>query len=463
MLIAILIGFAVFMGLGLTVVLLLPKIIRYQMDRQVKQLTARLFTEPYTKNIFEGVTALRKFGVQWTMENELRSHNREALSKPFGTHRPFPHFDGLLFSSAQLNRKALNDSVSVTVTTVLGKRADRPLMLSLPVMTSAMGYGVALSKPFVRAIAKGTALAETAFNTGQGPALREFRELAHRMVVQYHGAAWQPSDEILRVADMIEIRYGQGANAGCGTAVTGNSINPEIAQDMGGTQSQANAGEFYIPAGIPSVQTNQELNHLVKELREISQGAPIAIKMAAGNDLEMDLRLAVLADVDVIVLDGAQGGTFSSPAILVDDFGIPTLSALCRAIRFLRTKGLRDRVDLVISGGIRTPGDVLKALALGADAVYIGTAALFATMHAQITKAAPFEAPTQLAWAAGQMCEQFDEDEGARSLANFLASCSEELKMGTRALGKASIHEVCAEDLVAWDVEVARITGIPLN
>ncbi len=463
MLIAILIGFAVVVGLGLTVVLLLPKIIRYQMDQQVKQLTELLFTEPYTKNIFEGVTALRKFGVQWALENELRSHSPAALLKPIGTHRPFPHFDGLLFSSAQLHRKALNDSVPVTVTTVLGKRADRPLTLSLPVMTSAMGYGVALSKPFVRALAKGTALAETAFNTGQGPALREFRQLAHRLVVQYHGAAWRPSDEILRVADMIEIRYGQGANAGCGTAIAGNSINPEIAQDMGGSQSQANAGEFYIPAGIPSVQTHRELSRLVKDLREISQGAPIAIKMAAGNDLEMDLRLAVLADVDVIVLDGAQGGTFSSPAILVDDFGIPTLSALCRAIRFLRKKGLRDRVDLVISGGIRTPGDVLKALALGADAVYIGTAAFFATMHTQITKAAPFEAPTQLAWAAGSMCEQFDEDEGARSLANFLASCSEELKMGARALGKASIHEVCAEDLVAWDAEVARITGIPLD
>ncbi len=462
MLTSTLVGLAVFVGLGLTGVLFLPKFIRYQLDQQVKQVTSRLFTEPYTKNIFEGVTALRKFGVQWAVENELRSHSPVALSKPMGTHRPFPHFDGLLFSPAQLHRKALDDSEPVTVTAVVGKRADRPMIISLPVMTSAMGYGVALSKRFVRALAKGTALAGTAFNTGQGPALQEFGQLAHRLVVQYHGAAWRPSDEILRVADMIEIRYGQGANAGCGTAIAGDSVNPEIAQDMGGPQPQTNAGEFYIPAGIPGVHTHDELKQLVKDLREISRGAPIALKMAAGNDLEADLALAVKADVDVVVLDGAQGGTFSSPAILVDDFGIPTLSALCRAIRFLRENGLRDRVDLVIAGGIRTPGDVLKALALGADAVYIGTAALFAAMHTQITKAVPFEPPTQLIWATGQMYEQFNEDEGARSLANFLTSCSEELKMGARALGKTSIHDVCAEDLVAWDPEVARVTGVPL-
>ncbi|MHB1956800.1 MAG: FMN-binding glutamate synthase family protein [Sulfobacillus sp.] len=463
MLNAILVGLATFTLLGLTGVLFLPKFIRHQLEQQLKQATSRLFTESYTKNIFEGVTALRKFGIQWAVENELRSHHPAALLKPIGTHRPFPHFDGLLFSSAQLHRRALNDSEPVTVTTVIGKRADRPMTISLPVMTSAMGYGVALNKPFARAIAKGTALAGTAFNTGQGPALREFRELAHRLVVQYHGAAWRPPDEILSVADMIEIRYGQGANAGCGTAISGDSVNPEIAEDMGGSQSQTKPGEFYIPAGIPGIHTNDELKQLVKDLREISRGAPIAIKMAAGNDLEADLALAVQADADVVVLDGAQGGTFSSPAILVDDFGIPTLAALCRAVRFLRENGLRDRVDLVISGGIRTPGDMLKALALGADAMYIGTAALFATMHAQITKAVPFDPPTQLAWATGQLYPLFNEDEGAGSLANFFTSCSEELKMGARALGKTSIHDVCAEDLVAWDPEVERITGVPLT
>ena len=449
----------------LALVWVIPKIVRYIIGQQVKQAMTRLFTDPYTKNLLEGATALSKFGLLNTVENELRSEQAEVLLKPIGTNRPFPHFDGLLFSSAQLHRKALNHSIPVTVTTVLGRRAKRPMILSIPIMTSAMGYGVALNKPFVRALAKGTAAAGTALNTGQGPVLPEFRDLAHRLVVQYHGAPWRPEEDTLRVADMIEIRFGQGANAGCGAMVYNKDITAEIARDMGGADMGGTdhpSQDFYIPAGFPGIYKPHELRELVEQLRALGRGAPIALKLAAGNDLEADIKFAIQADIDVLVLDGAQGGTHSSSAILVDDFGIPTLAALCRAQRFLKHHGLRDRLDLVISGGIRTPGDVLKALALGADAVYMGTGALFAATHTQISKAIPFEPPTKLAWAAGQMKDQFDEDEGSRTLANFLISCTEELKMGARALGKTSVHDVDAQDLVAWDPEASRITGIPL-
>ncbi|MCL6445218.1 MAG: FMN-binding glutamate synthase family protein, partial [Alicyclobacillus sp.] len=370
-----------------------PFWLRWVVKKVVVHAVKLAFTEPYTKNLLEGVTALRKFGVQWTAENELRAHSGQPLEKPIGTTRKFPHFDGLMFSPAQLHRRPLEHTAAVQMETVIGRKAQRPLVVSMPVLVSAMGYGVALSKPFVRAIAKGTALAGTACNAGQGPALQEFRDLAYRLVVQYHGAVWRPMPEMLRQADMIEIRFGQGANAGYTSVVPAEGLTEEVKRHLHMSAKDLFA---YIPAGQPEVRRRHDLRRLVHRLRIESGGAPIAVKLAAGNDLEEDLRIAVHAGADVVVIDGAQGGTHASPAILVDDFGLPTLPALARAVRFLEQHGLRGQVDLLVSGCIRTPGDMLKALALGADAVYIGTAALFAVVHTQIVKAIPFEPPTQL-------------------------------------------------------------------
>ena len=435
-------------------------LVRSLMNRQADQVITRIFTELYTKNLWEGVHAMRRFGVEAVVENELRTAHEGPLMKPIGSARPFPNFDGLLFTTAQLYKRPLNDTVAVNAAVTLGKRCERPMTLSTPIMVTAMGYGVALSKPFVHALAKGTASAGTAFNSGQGPVLKEYRSLAHRMIVQYHGGSWKPSDDDIAQADMIEIRYGQGANAGSSTIVPASDLTSELLQDFG--ISATDSGNLRIPAGIPGVQKAQDLKRLVERLRTIGKGAPIALKLAAGADLTRDMEVAAYAGVDVIVIDGAQAGTHGSPAILVDDFGIPTLSGLCKAVQYLKEQRLENEIDLVVSGGLRTPGDILKAVCLGARAVYMGNAILFATMHEQITKALPFEPPTQLAWANGSLHEQFDEDLGAQSLARFLTNSTEELKAGLRALGKMSIADVKAEDMVAWDPEVARITGLPL-
>ncbi|WP_436663599.1 FMN-binding glutamate synthase family protein [Alicyclobacillus acidoterrestris] len=433
---------------------------RWAFERVFRRSVRILFEEPYTSNLAEGLTAVQKFGVQWMIENEIRSQEGRPLAKPIGTTRQFPHFDGLLFSPAQLQRRPLNHQVSVVSKTVIGRRADRPMIVSMPILISAMGYGVALSKPFVRALMKGAAMAGIASNTGQGAWLPEFRALAKHLVVQVHDAPWRPSREALRTADMIEVRLGQGAHAGCGTVIYPEDLTKNIANDFGSPDALTTG--CYIPAGVSEASHPGALRRLVRHLRSVSEGAPVAVKIAASHNLEHDLAIAVRAGFDVIVVDGAQGGTHSSPAILVDDFGLPTLVALCRAQKFLVDHGLRSRIDLVISGGIRTPGDMLKALALGADAVYIGTAALFAATHTQIVNTIPFEPPTAIAWAKGSKRRSFDEDRGAQSLGNFLTSCVEEMKLGARALGKTSLHDVDATDLVAWQEDVARITGVPL-
>lgn len=445
---------------GFLALLLSPIWVRVLVNRSIDHVVRRLFSEPYTKNLTEGLAALRKFTVQATLENELRSSTGQALEKPIGTARPFPNFDGLVFSPAPLDRGANDKAIPVALETVLGRSAARPLRISSPVMIAAMGYGVALKKPFARALAKGASLAGTAYNAGQGPVLPEFRALAEHLILQYHSAPWRAPGDLLETADMIEVRLGQGANAGCGTVVSTRGMAPQTLQDF--DEGFNESAELYIPAGIRGVKTARQLRRLVLELRALGKGCPVAVKLAASHSLEHDLGIVLEAEADVVVIDGAQGGTHASPAILVDDFGIPTLHALCRATRFLRQQGAAGRVNLVVSGGIRTPGDMLKAVALGADAVYIGTAALFAATHLQITKAIPFEPPTQVAWENSGTLSVFDEDAGAASLARFLTSCAEEMRDGIRALGKSSLAEVNERDLVAWDVEAARITGLDL-
>lgn len=431
---------------------------RQLFDAFFDRVVERLFTDRYVENLLEGFNAMRRHGFQETIENELRCAEGRALLKPIGTHRHYPHFDGLLFAPAQLERQALQDQNPVDIRVTLGRRCRRPLTLEMPILSSAMGYGVALSKNIMIAIAQGTASVKTACNMGQGPYLPEVRDAAYKLVVQMHGAPWKPTHEQLAQADMIEIRYGQGATGGLGTTLDRSHLTPEIIEDLG--VSDKPDTELYIPAGIPNIVNVRGLRRLVEDLREIGGGAPIAIKLAANHYLERELAIAVEAGVDVIVLDGAQGGTHDSPAIVVDDFGLPTLPALVRAVRFLEAQKRTD-IDLIISGGLRTPGDVLKALALGARAVYLGTPVLYAAVHDQIVHAIPFEPPTELSFADGQMEQRFDADKGARSIANFLASYADEIRIGLRALGKRSLSQLSRHDLVAWQKDVAEIAAVP--
>src|SRR5690606_28245532 len=207
----------------------------------------------------------------------------------------------------------------------------------------------------------------------------------------------------------------------------------------------------------------RSLGDLVAELRSVTGGVPIGVKLAPGRRLEADLEACVAAGVDVVALDGAQAATKGSPPILQDDFGLPTLHALVRAVRFLETRRVREQVSLIVGGGLYTPGDFLKVLALGADAVYIGTVALFVISHGQVFKALPWEPPTQLVFFGGQHEDALDVDEGAHRLANFLRAAAWEMAVAVRALGKRAVREVSKDDLMALDETTARLCGVPVS
>ena len=166
--------------------------------------------------------------------------------------------------------------------------------------------------------------------------------------------------------------------------------------------------------------------------------------------------------MDVINLDGAQAASHSAPGVIMDNFGLPTISALCRASRLLDSKKARDRVSLIVGGGLQAPGDFLKAMALGADGVEIGSFVMFAVEHNQEFKVLPFEPPTQMLWHNMRYSNKFNQKEGAKYLANFLRACTEEMRMTVRALGKTALRDLSPDDLFAVNEEAAKIANIPI-
>ncbi|WP_018131528.1 FMN-binding glutamate synthase family protein [Effusibacillus pohliae] len=421
-------------------------------------LLERIMKDRYAENIWEMVTAMHRIHPRIVVENSLRAESGKLIKRPFGTPRRFLHFDGLVFSPAQLAIFPAYENMPVDLQTVIGAKAQKPLQLEIPLLMAPMGYGVALSEKAKLAMAKAMAAVGSASNVGEGAFLPEERQYARRLILQYHPAHWSKSPEILRQADAIEIFIGRGATAGVGT-----TIPPELIQGKARRMMNIPPGEpLVIPNRHNDLSHPEDLRRMVRKLREITEGIPIGIKIGASHALEAELEIAIRAGVDFITVDGGQAGISEAAPILEDDFGLPTIYALSRSVQYLRKRGVKDRISLIISGGFSTPGHCLKALALGADAVYIGTIALWSMVHTQITKVVPWEPPTQLAFYSGSQTDQLNEQEAARNLENFFASWIEEMKIAMRALGKHSLRQINAHDLVALDEWTSHVTKVCL-
>lgn len=426
-------------------------------DRIVDRLLVRLLKDPYPENLWDLAVGLTRLPPHSLLELELRADHGGILERPLGSLRRRDDWAGLAFNPAQLLRPPGGPEGEVDLTTAIGPRAPRPLRLEFPVMVGALPYGVALAEPFVVALARGAARAGTAYNAGSGPLLEQVRQEARPLILQYTGAAWNRAPEVLCHADMIEIRLGHGGRVALGRMYPRAEL-PQEARDLMGLAGEEPA---VLAAPVPGAANPAELRRLVPELRRLIAGGPVGVKLAATHDLEQELAAVLEAGADVIAIDGGEGGAHGSPPLIADDFGIPTAHALVRAVHFLERSGARQSVSLVISGGLHTPGQFLKALALGADAIYIGTAAIMACTHGQLSKAVPFEPITSIAWATGQKAAAFDPEQGATTLANFLLACAAELVEGVRALGKKSVRAIGRSDLVALDGDAAARFGLP--
>jgi glutamate synthase domain-containing protein 2 len=431
---------------------------RKAIQRTANNATYRIMTDRYDENLWEFVHAANRTNPQVIVETNLRSEEGTLLKRPLGSAKKFPDFSNLMFDMAMLRKFATPEVVAVDTKVTLGPQARKPLVIDMPIMISAMAAGLAISEKGKIALAKGAAKAGTAANSGEGAFLQAERDAASKFIIQYPRGNWNKDEKILKQGDMLEIQVGQGASAGTSHLTKSKDISFAIKRKLGLFPGQ----DAIIPARVKGVHQPKDFKKLVTYLRELTGGVPIAIKIGAGKYLEEDIAVAIEAGVDAVVIDGAQAATVGAPPILQDDFGLPTLFAVCRAGRYFQKQGLKGKVSLVMAGGLYVPGDFLKVIALGADAVYIGTIALFAMSHTQTLKAIPFEPPTQVAWATGQMQKKLKVEKAAADLAKFLTACNLEIKEAIKALGKTALSQVNKDDLVALDPETAAIAQVDL-
>lgn len=445
-------GFLVTASVGL---LLWKPAINLWVDSFIK----RLMKDPYPENLSEMYNVFAKVGIQNILESDLRGTTGKALQRPFGSPKHFSEWDKLFFNSVYLTRKPVMESVAIDTKVVIGPNAKRPLYLDIPILIGGMAYGAGPSLQVKLALAKGADQVNTATNTGVGPFLPEERKHVKRLIIQYNRGYWAKEEEVLRQADAIEIQLGYGAFGSAPRLWNYQDLSPEFRDYM-----KLKPGENMLEeATLPNVRNQEELTKLVAYLRGVANGAPIGVKFGATHRLEEELNILTGAGIDFLSISGAEAGINYGPAILADDTGLPTLPALCRAVRFLEAKKLTGKISLIICGGLTTPGQFLKALALGADAVAIGTIALLVIAHTQVSKVIPWEPPTELVYERGKYKDRFDIDTGAKSLANYLKSCKEEIVLAMRCLGKTSLKEISREDLSTISPELAKLTRVELN
>jgi len=364
-------------------------------------------------------------------------------------------FDDLVFVPAQLAKRPVDYfKEAISAKTVLGRNSKRPVEIDVPILVAAMSFG-ALSKNAKIALAKGSALAGTVANTGEGGMLPEERGFAKKLVIQYSTGRFGIDEEILKKADIIEIKIGQGAKGGQGGLLQKEKVTPEIA-----AVRRVEMGiNVHSPAYHPDIKTVDDLKAKVDWLRKLSGGVPIVIKLAAG-DIESDVKIAVQANPDIVAIDGMGGGTGAAPEAMLDEMGIPTLPALVKAREVLDKLGAKQ--ELWIAGGFYTGGDVAKALALGADAVFMGSAMLAALGCVGCNLCYLGKCPKGIATQDPELAKNVDVEAAAQNVANFIKNCTEEVKMMAGAVGHDDIHRLSRDDMRALTIEAGKVAGVKL-
>ncbi len=376
----------------------------------------------------------------------------KSIGGSMGTRMSMPSWDDILLLGAQLNPAPLDDGAPVSTMTVIGKHAKRPMVLENPVYISHMSFG-ALSKEIKVALAKGSAMAKTAMCSGEGGILPEEREASYKYIFEYIPNKYSVTDENLRAADAIEIKIGQGTKPGMGGHLPGEKVTAEIARIRGKKQGE----DIQSPSRFPELHSREDLKDMVTMLRNRSDGRPIGIKIAAGR-IERDLEYCVYAGPDFITIDGRGGATGSSPFFLREATTVPTVYALYRARKYLDS--VHSDISLVITGGLRVSADAAKALAMGADAVAVASAALIAAACQQYRICGSGNCPVGIATQNPELRKRLKVDQSAQRVANYLNVTLEELKTFARITGHTSVHDLCVDDLVTVNREISEFTNI---
>jgi len=392
-----------------------------------------------------------------------------------GAKRHIPTFDDLLFLGSSISRYPLEGyRERCDTNVVLGTRyAKKPIELKIPITIAGMSFG-ALSAQAKESLGRGAGIMGTSTTTGDGGMTPEERGQSKILVYQYLPSRYGMNPDDLRKADAIEVVAGQGAKPGGGGMLLGQKISDRVAEMRN------------LPKGIdqrsacrhPDWTGPDDLQIKIAELREITDWQlPIYVKVGATRTY-YDTTLAVKAGADVVVVDGMQGGTAATQDVFIEHVGIPTLPATRLAVEALKDMGMHRKVQLIVSGGIRTGADVAKALALGADVASIGTAALIALgdnspkyekEYNKLGTSAGYyddyqdgKDPSGISTQTPELSKNLDPKLGGRRIANYLNCLTLELQTLARACGHNHVHNLEPEDMVALTVEASAMAKVPL-
>ncbi|MDO5823669.1 glutamate synthase-related protein [Methanobrevibacter sp.] len=376
----------------------------------------------------------------------------ESIVSSMYTELSMPDWEDILILGCQLNPPPLESSIDVKTKTIIGKNAKKPLVIETPVYIAHMSFG-ALSRESKIALSKGSASVKTAQCSGEGGILPEEMENAYKYIFEYVPNKYSVNDENLKNSDAIEIKIGQSTKPGLGGQLQGEKVTSEIAE----IRNKPAGHDIHSPATIPEINSKEDLKELVLHLRKKSGGRPIGLKFAAGR-IEDDLEHACYAEPDFITIDGRGGSTGASPKIIRDSTSVPTIYALSRARKYLDEN--RSDIALTITGGLRISSDFAKALAMGADAIAVGTGALIASACQQYKICHTGYCPVGVATQNPENRERFKIEAAAKRVENYLKVSTEELKQFARITGHDNVHDLNINDLCTINSEISEYTNI---
>jgi methylamine---glutamate N-methyltransferase subunit C len=387
---------------------------------------------------------------------------REGL-EGFGHHGPMgamgvpwptlPQWNDIQLLPAQLATKPLAENIEVGTELVIGPNAKKPLRLKMPIVVSDMSFG-ALSQEAKTALARGAELARTGIASGEGGMLPEEKAANSRYLFELGSAKFGYSEEVLSKVQAFHFKAGQAAKTGTGGHLPGNKVTAKIAAVRKLPEGQAAIS----PPTFSDLTTAQDFKRFSDQVRERTGGIPIGMKMSAQH-IEDDIEFALQAGVDYIILDGRGGATGAAPLIFRDHISVPTIPALARARRYLDQRGRTD-ITLIITGGLRTPVDFVKALCLGADGIAVANAALQAIGCVAARICNTNDCPSGIATQKEELRAKLNIDESASRLCRFLTASVELMKVMARACGHTHLNQFNANDITTWKREMAELTGI---
>ncbi len=419
--------------------------------------------QPFNRNAYLGLFADTSHGTEEEPHNGEIQHYAKFGLKKTGHHgtiasmgvsrEELPKWEDIQLVTGQLATPPLLDDEPVGTDVVIGPNAQKPLRLDIPLFVSDMSFG-ALSEPAKIALARGADLVGTGICSGEGGMLPEEQEANARYFYELASGRFGFSWDKLAKVQAFHFKGGQGAKTGTGGHLPGNKVMGKIAEVRELEEGQAAVS----PSRFPDWTDVSQIREFADEVRDRTGGIPIGYKLSAQH-VEKDIDAALAVGVDYIILDGRGGGTGAAPTIFRDNISVPTIPALARARRHLDQQKRGD-ITLVITGGLRTSADFIKAMALGADAIAVSNSAMQAIGCLAMRACHTNNCPVGIATQKPHLVSRIQIEKSARRLKNFFEASTELMQVMARACGHDHLSKFSNDDLITWKREMSDLSGV---